>query len=84
MLRYRNTSVTAKTFYGTTFKPGEEHDVPGYINDPKMIRVPCRPKELPKVDKKTPAPSPTKVEESHKLIKDVNKEEKLDGSDNNK
>lgn len=84
MIRYRNTSVAAKTFYGTTFKPGEEHDVPGYINDSAMIRVPCRPKELPKVDKKTPAPSAAKVEERPKSIKEVNKEDKLDGSDSNK
>lgn len=84
MLRYRNTSVTAKTFYGTTFKPGDEHDVPGYINDPKMIRVPCKLKELPKADKKAPAPSTPKVEESPKSIKEVNKEDKSDGSDNNK
>lgn len=84
MLRYRNTSVTAKTFYGTTFKPGEEHDVPGYINDPKMIRVTCKPKDVPKADKKSPAPSTSKVEESPKSIKEVNKEDKSDGSDNNK
>lgn len=84
MIRYKNTSVTAKTFYGTTFKPGEEHDVPGFINDPKMIRVSCRPEELPKVNKKTPVPSIPKVEDNSKTIKEVNKEEKLDGSDNNK
>ena len=84
MVRYRNTSVTAKTFYGTTFKSGEEHDVPGYINDPKMIRVPSKPKELPKVDKKTPATPAIKVGDNTKSIKEVNKEDKLDGSDNNK
>lgn len=57
MIRYKNTSVTAKTFYGTQFKSGEEHDVPGYINDPSMIRVGDKPKELPKVaTKKAPAP----------------------------
>ena len=84
MLRYQNTSVTAKTFYGTTFKPGEEHDVPGYINDPKMIRVLSKPKELPKVDKKTPAIPTTKVVDNPKPIKEVNKEDKSDGSDNNK
>lgn len=77
MPRYRNTSVTAKTFYGTNFKPGEEHDVPGFINDPKMIRVPSKSKELPKTDvKKTPvASAPKEVEEKVKSNKEINKEE---------
>lgn len=35
---YKNLSRTTKTFYGITFKPGESHDVPGYINDPKFVR----------------------------------------------
>lgn len=87
MARYKNTSVTAKTFYGTTFKPGEEHDVPGFINDPKMIRVPSVSRELPKADiKKTPvAATANKVaEDKIKSSKEINKEEKPDGSDNNK
>lgn len=77
MLRYKNTSVTAKTFYGTHFKPGEEHDVPGFINDPKMIRVPSKSKELPKADiKKTPVTStPKAVEEKLKSNKEIDKEE---------
>lgn len=76
MPRYRNTSVTAKTFYGTTFKPGDEHDVPGYINDPKMIRVTSKPKELPKAaNKKTSVLSSTTIEEEPKPSKDHNKEE---------
>ena len=32
-------SIIAKTFYGVTFLPGDVHDVPGYINDSKFIRV---------------------------------------------
>lgn len=35
---YKNLSRATKTFYGITFKPGESHDVPGYINDPKFFR----------------------------------------------
>ena len=82
MLRYKNTSVTAKTFYGTTFKPGEEKDVPGYINDPKMVRVSVKPEELPKAaSKKAPAPvvveeKPTQTKSAEsKQNKESNKEE---------
>lgn len=39
MYRYKNLSLATKTFYGVTFKPGEEKDVPGFINDPKFVRV---------------------------------------------
>lgn len=39
-MKYCNRSYTAKTFYGVTFKPGEVHSVPGYIDNPKFIRVP--------------------------------------------
>lgn len=86
MLRYKNTSVTAKTFYGTTFKPGEEKDVPGYINHPKMVRInsSCsEPKELPKATAKT-APVPNSpAEKKHAQVnppetkqnKESNKEE---------
>lgn len=38
-MKYKNYSHTTKTFYGIEFKPGETHDVPGYINDPKFVRV---------------------------------------------
>lgn len=37
---YKNLSSTTKTFYGVTFKPGEEHDVQGYINYPGFIAMP--------------------------------------------
>lgn len=39
MFRYKNTSLSVKTFYGVTFKPGDEKAVPGFINDSGMIRV---------------------------------------------
>lgn len=38
-MTYKNTSLATKTFYGVTFKPGETHDVPGYINDSKFVHV---------------------------------------------
>lgn len=31
-MRYFNSTRATKTFYGVTFKPGETHTVPGYIN----------------------------------------------------
>lgn len=37
---YKNVSYSEKTFYGVTFKPGEIKQVPGYINDLHMIKVP--------------------------------------------
>ncbi len=36
---YKNLSHATKTFFGVTFKPGEEHEVPGVINDSKFIRL---------------------------------------------
>lgn len=39
-MKYKNTGMTSKTFYGVTFKPKEVKEVPGYINDPKFIRMP--------------------------------------------
>lgn len=36
---YKNLSHATKTFYGITFKPGEEHEVPGCINDSKFVRL---------------------------------------------
>lgn len=39
MIQYKNISFSAKTFYGVKFEPGEIKEVPGYINDPRMIRI---------------------------------------------
>ena len=39
MIKYRNISYSAKTFYGITFEPGETKSVPGYITCPCMVRV---------------------------------------------
>lgn len=45
---YKNMSHTTKTFYGKTFKPGDEYDVPGYINCPGFFRMSEFSKEPPK------------------------------------
>lgn len=39
MFNYKNTSLSVKRFYGVPFQPGETNHVPGFINDPDMIRV---------------------------------------------
>ena len=48
MIQYKNISFSAKTFYGVEFKPGETKEVPGYINDPRMVRVFGSPKRTAK------------------------------------
>lgn len=39
MITYKNISLSAKTFYGVRFEPGEMKSVPGYINSLGMIRI---------------------------------------------
>lgn len=65
---YKNNSITTKTFYGITFKPGDIKFVPGYINNKGFIQIKSVPKELPKsteeietvVSKKRGRPKKTK------------------------
>jgi len=39
MIKYKNISFSAKTFYGTIFEPGETKEVSGYINCTGMVRI---------------------------------------------
>lgn len=39
MIKYRNISLSAKTFYGVKFEPGEVKEVPGFINCQGLVRV---------------------------------------------
>ena len=48
---YKNISCSVKTFYGVEFKPGQTKEVPGYINDRKMIAVSERSEESEKQSK---------------------------------
>lgn len=57
---YKNISCSVKTFYGVEFKPGETKEVPGYINNRKMIAV----SELPEVSEKQSKPSSEKSKKS--------------------
>lgn len=36
-MTYQSMAKVPKIFYGVEFKPGEIHDVPGYINDLRFI-----------------------------------------------
>lgn len=38
-MKYLNISKVAKSFHGVTFEPGEVKSVPGFANDPWMIKV---------------------------------------------
>ena len=68
-LKYKNLSLTTKKFYGVTFKPGETKEVPGYINDPKFVRIKDELKTTPVASRpvststnKTPVKEETKAE----------------------
>lgn len=59
---YKNTSVSAKTFYGISIQPRETKRFPRRVNDTKMIIVESLPKEPPAAikpvpDKKEPKPA---------------------------
>ena len=38
-MKYKNMTCATKTFYGVEFKPGDEHEVPGFINADGMFRT---------------------------------------------
>ena len=38
-MKYKNCGYIDRTFYGVTFKPGDIHEVPGYINAQHFIRI---------------------------------------------
>lgn len=73
---YKNISATSKVFYGKTFHPGEEHEVPGYINAPGFIRL----SKLSKPQSQLQSNGTKKVD---KKSKDIKQEEVLDGSNSN-
>lgn len=91
---YRNISNATKTFYGITFNPGDEKEVPGYINTGDFIAIAPPEKPVPVAAKATPAKKeqekvePAKVEPEKKepvkntTQKTEKKEETVDGTDN--
>lgn len=87
---YKNLSTTTKTFYGVTFKPGEEHEVPGYINHPKFMRLTAfssNPAEVQADSKSTKEKKSEPAKKSTTSAKATNtttkKEVNTDGSDSN-
>lgn len=84
---YKNLSRTTKTFYGVTFKPGEEHEVPGYINHPKFLRLATfssEPAEEQTTSKSTTEKKSETSKKSTTSYKTTTKKEvNIDGSDNN-
>jgi hypothetical protein len=81
---YKNLSFTTKTFYGVTFKPGEEHEVPGYINHPKFLRLTAfsaKHDDQKNPEKDTKSESSKKTTTSSKTA--TKKEVNLDGANNN-
>lgn len=46
MIKYKNISFSAKTFYGVKFEPGDTKEVPGFIDSPSMIRVDSKSKPV--------------------------------------
>lgn len=78
LYRYKNLSLATKTFYGVTFKPGEEKDVPGFINDLKFVRV-------PNLSKKSNVDSVKKLDTTKvKSENFVTQGGKIDGADTDK
>ena len=78
LYRYKNLSLATKTFYGVTFKPGEEKDVPGFINDLKFVRV-------PNLSKKPNVDSVKKLDNTKVKSKNlVTQGGKIDGADTDK
>ena len=83
MIKYKNTSVAVKTFYGKEFKPGESQEVPGYINDVSMIRVSDKLKTSTPTTKK-PSSQTAVTQAVSKSNKETKQGGESDGSDNHK
>ena len=80
---YQNLSYSTKTYYGVEFKPGETHEVPSAINDPRFIQL----QSLPETVSDEPSIEPETEEETkvdgRRKSKKLIKEDITDGSDNN-
>lgn len=61
-MKYVNNTYTTKTFYGVEFKPGEEKEVPGYINADGFFRTDIF--EIPKVESTEVQPEPKASEQA--------------------
>ena len=75
MITYQNIGASTKTFYGVTFKPGDIHQVSGFINNKYFIRV------KPPVEEK---PVETKVETKETKVETKEKKSETKKSDSSK
>lgn len=68
---YKNVSLTAKTFYGVTFEPGQTKEVDGIINNRWMVpanesatKVTAAPQKEPSSEQPKEEPKPLEPEVS--------------------
>lgn len=71
MISYKNMTQFTKTLYGVKFKPGEVHEVPGYINIAGF--VPCE-AEPAAVVEETAQTSATKKTTTKSAVKSTSEE----------
>ena len=91
MALYKNTTPSEKRYYGVTFKPGETHNVPGYIHAKGMQRVASMPKSTSSTnstakseqktssDKKTSVDKKESDDDKNESKTTISKEEKSNG-----
>ena len=86
-MRYKNYSDGTYTFFGTEFKPGDVHDVPGAIHYPGFF---VEENETKSTDSKAPVKAVAPVNDtvvdnkSTKADKPKTIKEETNGKDNNK
>lgn len=73
---YKNLSRATKTFYGVTFQPGEEHDVPGCIDHPKFV-------QLNSFSSKSTSTSAKRTKSSSSTVDTTKEVSSNNGTDNN-
>lgn len=81
---YKNLSHATKTFYGVTFQPNDEHEVPGYINNPKFIRLnefTQKSDEPPKTTDKTEEVQSAPIKKKSGRTRNLKEEVITDGTD---
>jgi len=74
---YKNVSTFTKTFYGVAFAPGEIKEVPGFINDMKMIKTEA-------AEAVKPEPKAKVVDKKDDKKSAADKAEQVRSSDSNK
>ena len=78
---YKNISHSVKTFYGVTFKPGEIKEVPGFINNNKMIVADVSEIKRPSKQSTTSPKKQEKPLEKISVTPEVKIEDKQDDKD---